>query len=545
MAGPVRGAVYRFPHTTSPRATARQDETLYTRVPLVEAFSVRGRMAFMQQPSRRFLVLGLDGGTFDLLDPLMEAGELPFLRSLVHRGVRAPLRSVYPAKTIPAWYSFATGKDPGELGIYGFTEPDGGPGRSKVVQTFRPAEAFWDRLSRWGATVGIVNFPVSAPYALHGFVVPGMFSEHSPTYPKEVRAEIESSIGGAYPGELPPYRDHERTEWLKTATRDVLTRGRAAAALAEHHRPDFLFALFRETDRVEHQHWSELSRPVAEIGADLLGFWRAVDRACREVDRAFRAGGGPTITLVISDHGHGAIHSELFTNRWLADQRYLIFREGEGLGRRNFLSRCLLYSQRLGIARTITRRLADFVRDGRRAELAELVKGRTTFEEVANRIDWKRTVAFSYPVPEGIYLNPYNPDLTPERRAELLKEIRARLEAFPDAHIEVLGPTDLYHAATGRGPSLLIRVDGMCTEPRMDFSYPQPFIRDRPTYFYGTGTHRMDGILIGAGDGVTPRSVTTPFSLLDLAPTILEGMGLPLPSGLAGHSFVRDLGLTA
>ncbi len=67
----------------------------------------------MVESPRRYLVLGLDGGTFDLLDPLMEAGELPFLRSLVQHGARAPLRSVYPAKTIPAWYSFATGQGPG------------------------------------------------------------------------------------------------------------------------------------------------------------------------------------------------------------------------------------------------------------------------------------------------------------------------------------------------------------------------------------------------------------------------------------------------
>src|SRR4029077_11042629 len=104
--------------------------------------------AMMAGARRRFLVLGLDGGTFDLLDPLMAAGELPFLRSLVRGGFRAPMASVYPPQTIPAWYSFATGLDPGSLGIFGFTEPDGGPGKSRIVQTFRPAQAFWDLLSR-------------------------------------------------------------------------------------------------------------------------------------------------------------------------------------------------------------------------------------------------------------------------------------------------------------------------------------------------------------------------------------------------------------
>ncbi|MGD0249492.1 MAG: alkaline phosphatase family protein [Thermoplasmata archaeon] len=500
----------------------------------------------MDKPSRRFLVLGLDGGTFDLLDPLMEAGELPFLRSLVHRGVRAPLRSVYPAKTIPAWYSFATGKDPGELGIFGFTEPEGGPGQSRLVQSFRPAEAIWDRLSRLGVKVGVLNFPMRSGYPLHGFVVPGMFSADGATYPKGLRAEIEGSIGGAYPCELPVYREAERVEWMARATSAVAQRAKAAAALAERHRPDFLFALFRETDRVEHQHWTDLVRPIREVPTDLLDFWRTVDRACADVDRAFRGGGGPAVTLVISDHGHGSIDSDFLTNRWLADQKYLFFRTGADLYRRRFLSRMFLYAQRIGFARRVSRHLADFIREGRSAELAELLGGPTSFEQVARRIDWKRTVAFSYPVPEGIYLNPHNPDLTPARREELLREIRARLEAFPEAHIEVFGPKDLYRGdRLDRSPSLFIRVDGMCTEPRMDFSYPQSLIRDRPEYFYGSGTHRMNGILIGAGDGIAPAVHTTPLSLIDVAPTILESMGMVAPSEFSGRSFAAQLGLSA
>lgn len=501
----------------------------------------------MDQPRRRFLILGLDGGTFDLLDPLMEAGELPYLSSLVHRGVRAPLRSVYPAKTIPAWYSFATGKDPGELGIFGFTEPDGDPARSRLVQTFRPAEAIWDRLSRVGVKVGVLNFPLRSAYPLHGFVVPGMFSDDPMTYPRGVRSEIRTSIGEAYPPELPVYRESNRDAWVAGATHSVTQRGHVAAVLAERHRPDFLFALFRETDRVEHELWDELDRPVSKIPSDLLDFWRKVDTACREVDTAFRSGGGPAVTLVISDHGHGSIHSEFLTNRWLASEKFLVFRESATLARRRLISRMMLYAERIGFARRFTRALAGFVRDGRRADLVQRLTGRTAFEDVADTIDWRRTLAFSYPVPEGIYLNPHNPDLTPERRTALLGEIRRRLEAFPEAHIEVFGPTDIYRGTKlERGPALFIRVDGMRTEPRMDFSYPQTFLRDRPSHFYGSGTHRMDGILLGAGDGVVNGRSLRRLNLLDVAPTVLEGMGVfPPLSEMSGHSFVGELGLSA
>ena len=496
----------------------------------------------MKGPSRRVLVLGLDGGTFDLLDPLMEAGELSFLRSLAAKGVRAPLRSVYPAKTIPAWYSFATGRDPGELGVFGFAEPTEEPGRSSLVRSFRPIEAFWDRLSRVGIKVGIVNFPVLSGYPLHGFVLPGMLSEGAVTYPRTLRSEVEAALGATYPGELPPFREAERGAWVARATRAIRRRAQAAATLAERHRPGFLFALFRETDRVEHQLWNELDRPVGQIPSDLLEFWRTVDRACADVDRAFRSGGGSALTLVISDHGHGRIRSDFLTNRWLYREKLLVFRSApRALTVRAAVARLALLAQRLPHGTSVSRRLADLLRDRRHVDLARLID-HSSFEASSDRIDWRRTVAFSYPVPEGIYLNPFNPDLTPERRARVLADIRRRLEAYPEAKIEVFRPEELYRGRNlAKAPSLLIRVDGMETEPRMDFAYPRELIRDRPSFFYGCGTHRMNGILLGAGDGIVPGTPLGPRALLDLAPTILETMGVRASTEFAGRSFASEL----
>jgi predicted AlkP superfamily phosphohydrolase/phosphomutase len=196
------------------------------------------------------------------------------------------------------------------------------------------------------------------------------------------------------------------------------------------------------------------------------------------------------------------------------------------------------------VPRRLLNPLADFLRDSRRARVAEILGGASSFEEFASRIDWERTVAFSYPVPEGIYLNPNHPDLTPERREAIRAQIRARLEAYPDAHIEVLDPRAIYRGRNlTQAPALFIRVDNMCTEPRMDFGYPNPLIRERPTYFTGSGTHRMDGILIGAGDGIRPGTDVGTLDLIDVAPTILDGMGCDLPSEMTDRSFGRRLGL--
>jgi predicted AlkP superfamily phosphohydrolase/phosphomutase len=498
----------------------------------------------MIPPSRRrVLILGLDGGTFDLLDPLARTGEIPYLSSLMQHGLRAPLASVFPPKTIPAWYSFATGQDPGSLGIFGFTEPDGGPGKSKLVQTFRPAEAVWDHLSRQGFSVGVVNFPIRMGYPINGFVIPGMLSDRPPTYPNDLRSSIESALGEPWVPELPAYRESQRAAWMDLAEQGVTQRSRAAEILVDRFRPDFLFILFRETDRIEHQHWGELIRPFSRWKPDLKSFWRCVDAACQRIDRAFRAQGSPAMTLVISDHGHGVAKADFFTNRWLLEQDYLRFQNGGDRQRRRLFARVLLALDRFGITKSIVTAVANKVREGPSGDrLTELLGGDASFEALAEKIDWERTVAFSHPVPEGIYLNFRNPDLSPERAQALVREIRQRLERFPEARIEVFEPAEIYRGEKfDRAPVLLLKIDDLATEPRMDFSYPRAMLHQRPGFFYGSGVHRMDGIFIAAGDGVRPHRRDTPFSLLDIAPTILAEMGVPIPPNMIGTSFQREL----
>ncbi len=500
----------------------------------------------MSDRTRRVLVLGLDGGTFDLLDPLMEAGDMPFLRQLARSGSRTTLESVYPAKTIPAWYSFATGRDPGELGIYGFMEPDGGPGKARLVRTFRPFEAFWDRLSRAGHKVGVLNLPLGRGYPVHGFLLPGFFSDASTTYPEGLRREVERALGCPYPGELPVYRIAEREAWLAEATRAIASRARTAAVLTERERPDFLFVLFRETDRVEHQLWDELARPVAEIPADLRRFWSAVDAGCAEVHRAFQEAGGPATTFVVSDHGHGAVRSDFLTNRWLAQEGFLSFVNGDRLDGRRLVSRLLFASQRFAVGRWAGRPIADVLRRPAMAGVQRFVGGSTSFEQAAPRIDWKRTLAYSYPVPEGIYLNRYNPSIDADRGRAIVDDLRGRLASFRDARIEVFEPSRLYRGGTfDRAPALLLRIDGMATESRMDFRYDRPLVKERPRFFYGTGTHRMEGILIAAGDGAPVLRPGVPRQLTDLAPTILQLMGQTPPAELAPRSFAPAAGFAA
>ena len=66
---------------------------------------------------KRVFILGIDGASWNVLDPQLAAGRMPCLQSWLDRGVRADLESVIPPVTPAAWSSFHTGKHPGKHGV--------------------------------------------------------------------------------------------------------------------------------------------------------------------------------------------------------------------------------------------------------------------------------------------------------------------------------------------------------------------------------------------------------------------------------------------
>ncbi len=64
----------------------------------------------------RTLAIGLDGCSWNVLDPLLETGELPTLARLRAEGAHGVLESTVPFYTGPAWASFATACSPAAHG---------------------------------------------------------------------------------------------------------------------------------------------------------------------------------------------------------------------------------------------------------------------------------------------------------------------------------------------------------------------------------------------------------------------------------------------
>src|SRR3990172_11273772 len=70
--------------------------------------------------SHKVVLIGLDGGTYRVLNPLMEEGRLPNIARLLKNGSHGTLLSTIPPVTAPAWTSLLTGKNPGKHGIFNF-----------------------------------------------------------------------------------------------------------------------------------------------------------------------------------------------------------------------------------------------------------------------------------------------------------------------------------------------------------------------------------------------------------------------------------------
>lgn len=79
----------------------------------------------------RVLIVGLDGATFDVIQPLVEQDRLPNLAKMVHEGAWGAFRSTVPPISPTAWTTFATGVNPDRHGVYDFVRFK--PGTTKRV----------------------------------------------------------------------------------------------------------------------------------------------------------------------------------------------------------------------------------------------------------------------------------------------------------------------------------------------------------------------------------------------------------------------------
>lgn len=505
----------------------------------------------MKTNSPRLLVIGLDGGTLDLVRPWAEAGKLPNLKRLMDAGITAVLDSTIPPMSPSAWTSFMTGKNPGKHGIFDFTQRDYRNYRTLI--TSRTHEAtLWGLLSHYQRRVCVMNVPQTyPPEKINGIMVTGLGTpaHHNFTYPPE---EAQRLLEQQYQVNAPVgYAPGAEDAFLDSAF-DTSERQLAVALEYLHQEPwDFFMFVLRHTDEVPHFFWRymDATHPAYVKGSERWeqAILEAYQRSDAAIGRLIEAAGDASV-VVMSDHGFGPLHRDVYLNRWLEQEGYLVRRQNTSVvGRAGSLMR------RIGFTRSAVGPWLSRIGLGRmRAWLRQTLGSRANLipndarPHVSDVVDWSRTRAYSMGYIGQIYLNlkGRDPEGIVEPGAEyaaVCAELATRLREWrhPDDGQPVVDRVIMKHeilhgAHVADAPDLFLVMRGLTyiTRESYEWGSDDGLFTVPPTG--ENAAHRIEGMVVAAGPAFghgTPDAV----SIVDLAPTILHILGHPVPDDMDGR----------
>jgi predicted AlkP superfamily phosphohydrolase/phosphomutase len=515
--------------------------------------------------NNKLLIFGLDGATFDIIDPLVADGQLPNLEKLIQQGCGRELLSTIHPFSAQAWSTFMTGMNPGKHGIIDFTEHIKSEYKLKFLNaSHRQGRTLWQILSDNGKRVGVVNVPFTyPPEKVNGFMMSGMdapSTNSNYTYPEALSDEIAAKVGEYI---------------IEVAVKDFIAKGRPKAFLEQVERAfelqmrtlqyliknkpwDLFVYVCRFTDQVQHYFWkySDPRHPFyqeqeCEVLKDAIAsLYRKIDGVIGELVTAL---GEETNIILISDHGHGGINGKkIFLNKWLSSQGFLTFSsKKEGIASR-ILRLCS--GGRRGEFIDVVRRI---VPKGVRTALlkkAPILKDSLISHEAFSNIDWEKTVAYSDENKGNIWINvrgcqPKGTVSPGVEYEELRERIIAKIKEMKDPETkeaifgEIFKREELYW-----GPFVEKAPDIVLTEGKRPYTYVLRRSRgdqDRPSWIVPlnknevnklpNATHRLEGILIMKGRNIRKRGRSLqPVNIVDVAPTVLYMMGLPVPEEMDG-----------
>ncbi|MSQ04208.1 MAG: hypothetical protein EXR71_20355 [Myxococcales bacterium] len=263
-------------------------------------------------PANPFVVIGVDGMDWSVVDELQAKGQLPNFKALRERGASAKLATAYGANSPIVWTTVATGRDKEDHGIVNFDVATDS-GSAPVSSTMRKVPAIWNMVSRpeFARKVMMLGWWGSWPAeAVNGIVVsdranrpverrtsPASFEANFSTELKTIRADR-----GIYPRDDDSGSEDRIMAWY------LEKNANAGYALT--------WAYLHGTDLVSHKYW-KYYRPDGFAKVDpkkkslyedkIPEKYRAVDAVLGKVVAAAPKN---TNFIVISDHGFGKLPEE-------------------------------------------------------------------------------------------------------------------------------------------------------------------------------------------------------------------------------------------
>jgi predicted AlkP superfamily phosphohydrolase/phosphomutase len=503
---------------------------------------------------RKVLVIGLDGGTFDVLMPLVEKGHLPALKRLMQGGAWGRLRTVIPPGTGPAWSSIITGLDPSNHGIADLiVRAEASYDLAFLNASSLRAPTVWDIVGGLGGEVLVLNVPMTyPPQQVNGFMVTGLLTPSGSsecTYPPEF-LQVIRAIEPSYrivPDEA--YVPGRTENFLGEMTELVRGKAHVLTELLKKVEWKFAMQVFSETDFLQHALWHIMDRghprhkakDRERYGQKIVEFYKSIDGLIAD---AAEAVGEDVPIVIISDHGAGPLHEFIHANN-------LLLKKGVMKVKRSPSSWIKYLLFRAGLTPLNVYRLGAAVRLGKlRMGLRWTSKGygllRRFFFSFSD-IAWESSTAYAISggVYGGIFVNLEGREPTgavPKERydevrnglKQMLLDVRHPRTGKPLVK-EVLMREQVYGGRfLGELPDLYFLPGELTQAVFGDFEFSSNKVVE-PASEAISAQHRMDGIFVARGQGIRGGAEVSGINVMDTVPLILYLMKLPIPEGLDGR----------
>ncbi len=277
----------------------------------------------------KVLVLGLDSAPPELLfDEFLN--DLPNIKQIVEKSIHGPMKSCIPAITIPAWMCMATGKTPGELGLYGFRHRKRNSYDEIWIAhslTIRE-KSVWDYLGEKGYKSVLVGIPPSyPPKKVNGWLISCFITPDSSvnyTYPTELKSEVENIVGDYIFDVV--FRKEDRDAVVEDVWEMTKKRFEVIRYLLQEKKWDLFWFVEIGLDRIHHAFWKyfdekhHLYEPDSKYKNVIRDYYKLLDR---EIGKTLKLVDEDVTICIVSDHGIKRMKGAFAVNQWLIEEGLL------------------------------------------------------------------------------------------------------------------------------------------------------------------------------------------------------------------------------